>query len=416
MRLLHLHWSHLLLRLARASDPAPDAFPSPVVLGGRPWDDGTVLDMDPAAAALGVRRGMSLGGAHRLVPEAVFLPPGSESARAAVDAALEALGAVSPGVAGASDPAAASFGLLEIQLDGLERLWGTEPQVVERARAAAARSLPGRPRAGIAGTRFAARIAAALAEPGATVAVPPGGEAGFLAPLSAELLTPDRELRGRLARLGLRRIGALADLPRSSLVARFGEAGAILHARARGEEVEPFAPRLPAGRLSLPLPVEPPVAELEPLRFLVRRLAGALVDQLVARGAATSRVRLHLELDPAFARRGTPTRLEIDQRLPEPVAETEAIERLLVARLERDRPPAPVARLELELVEVAPAAGRQLSLFDPAADRSARLAWQLARLVLSFGEESVRRLELLDPEAVLAEARSRSLAALPPLR
>ena len=75
MRLLHLYWPHLPLRLARAR--RSDSFPTdrPVVLGGQPWTDGTVIDADPAARALGVRRGIPLGSAHRLAPEAAFLDP-----------------------------------------------------------------------------------------------------------------------------------------------------------------------------------------------------------------------------------------------------------------------------------------------------------------------------------------------------
>ena len=149
----------------------------------------------------------------------------------------------------------------------------------------------------------------------------------------------------------------------------------------------------------------PRTEELEPLRFVLHRLTAALVDQLVARGAATGRVELRLSLDPAFARRGSPTAMSVEQRLPEPSSEAEAIERLLFARLERDPPSVAVNRLELELSEVAPASGQQLALFIPQANRVARLRWQLARLALAFGDDRVGRVELADPEAPLAEGR-----------
>jgi len=41
----------------------------------------------------------------------------------------------------------------------------------------------------------------------------------------------------------------------------------------------------------------------------------------------------------------------------------------------------------------------------PQAARNARLAWQLARLALTFGEDRIRRTELGDPEAPLPERR-----------
>ena len=352
---------------------------------------------------------MPLGSAHRLAPEATFIDPDPDADRATIETAFEALAAFSPGIAGSDDPGDAAFGLFEVQVDGLEALWGVEPVLVGRLAEALGRALAGEGpagiRAGIAGTRFAATVAAVLARPGTPILVPPGGEAAFLAPHPSGLLTADPDVRARLTRFGLRRIGPVAELARSALVARFGEEGARIHARARGEELEPFRPRRASERLRLALPIEPAVEDLEPLRFVLHRLAAALTGQLVARGLAASRARLHLDLDLAFALAGTPTELDVEQRFPEPTADAEAIERLLFARLERTPPPAAVARLGLELDGTAPAAGQQLPLFTPQAARGARLEWQLARLALTFGEDRVRRVNLTDPEAPLPEMR-----------
>ena len=95
----------------------------------------------------------------------------------------------------------------------------------------------------------------------------------------------------------------------------------------------------------------------------------------------------------------------IDQRFPEPTSEALAIERLLFARLEAAPPPVPVARLELELDDVAPDAGCQLTLFTPQTGRTGRLGWQLARLGLRFGEQTVGWMEIVDSDAPLAEER-----------
>jgi protein ImuB len=405
MRLLHLYWPHLPLRLARVRHS--DSFPvdRPVVLGGQPWADGTVIDADPMARALGVRRGIPLGSAHRLAPEAVFLDPEPEADAAAVEATFETLARFSPGLAGTTDSTDPAFGLIEIQADGLDRLWGSESELAGRLVAAVADSLPGAPRPGIAGTRFAATVAAGHATPAEPRIIERGGDARFLAPLPSSLLSPDPDVRARLGRFGLRRIGAVAELPRSALVARFGDEGERLHARARGEELEPFRPRHAPGRLVLTLPIDPPVIETESLRFVLHRLVATLADQIAARGMAAARARLLLTLDLAFAPAGTPDQLVVEQRFPEPTADAEAIERLLHARLERTPPPAAVERLELELAGVEPAIGQQLPLFVPQAARNARLGWQLARLVLTFGEDRIQKVALTDPEAPLAERR-----------
>lgn len=414
MRLLHLLWPHLPLRLARSRLESPGSGisgswpPGPIVLGGQPWTDGTVVDADPLARALGVRPGIPLGSAHRLAPEATFLDLARDADRDAVEAACERLDAFSPGIAGTSDVHDPTFGRLAVHVDGLTRLFGPEEVLAGRIRDALAPILPGPPRSGVAGTGFAATVAAAHAtEGGPPVLVAPGDDERFLAPFPARLLTRDPDIRARLARFGLRTIGSVAELPRSAVVARFGDEGARLHARARGEEIDRFRPRRAPERLALGLPLDPPAEGLEAVRFVLRRLSAALADQLAARGQAAGIARLVVTCDLAFAGRGTPGELRLEQRLPEPTADAEAIERLLLARLEKAPPPAAVARLELELAMVEAAAGQQLPLFTPQAARDARLNWQLARLAISFGMDRVWRVELTDPDAPLAEARWR---------
>jgi nucleotidyltransferase/DNA polymerase involved in DNA repair len=405
MRLLHLYRPHLLLDLLRQRRPS-DSWPAgPIVLGGQPWTDGSVLDADPSARALGVRRGMPLGSAHRLSPEATFLEPDPEADRTAAETAFERLATYSPALAGTSDPADAAFGLFEVQVDGLELLWGPEPTLVRRVVDDLEPLIAGRARAGIAGTRFAATVAAAAAQPGELVSVPPGDEARFLGPLPTSLLTPDVDVRARLRRFGLRRIEQVAVLPSSALIARFGEEGQRVGMRARGEETDPFRPRHAPERLLLALPIEPAVVELEAMRFVLRRLATALGANLVARGLAATHGRVRLTLDLAFARTGIESEVVVEGRFPEPTADPEAIERLLLARLERIPPAAPVARVELELSGAEAASGQQLPLFVPQALHGARLAWQLARLALTYGDDRVRRIELTDPDAPLAERR-----------
>jgi hypothetical protein len=365
---------------------------------------------------MGVRLGMPLGAAHRLAPEALFLDPDPAADAAALEAALERLAGFSPGVAAEADASMPGFGRVEVQLDGLERLWGPETLIVRRIGEAMAGILPGPPLAGIGGTRFGAAMAATRAAPASGVSgavsgpvdlrvIGPGADADFLAQLPAAMLSRNPETRARLERFGLRLIGQVAELPRSAVVARFGPDGARLHARARGEETDPFRPLQAPERLILALPIDPPVADVEGLRFVLHRLAGAFGDQLEARGEAAAWARLTLELDRSFSVGDVPASMVVDQHLPEPTSEGLAIERLLIARLEAVPPRAPIARVELELGNVAPAAGTQLALFTPQTGRTGRLGWQLARLGLRFGEERVGWVEIADPEAPLPETR-----------
>lgn len=400
MRLLYLDWPHLPIRLALGRDPGPE---EAVVLGGRPWDPGHVLDRSPAAGALGVQRGQPLGTAHSLAPEALFLPADLAALAGWFEAALEALNSLAPAVEGESDPAAPAFGRVFIGIEGLARLWGDEAALVERASALLAPLLPGSPRTGIGNTRFGAAVAARIG----SGAIPVGGwreEAAYLAPLPLGLLPADPEVHDRLRILGLERMGQLAALDHSAVVARFGAQGAELHDLVRGMDRRPLRPRRPLERLSADVELDPPVEELEALRFVLHHLCGTLCEQLAARGAGAARAVLTLTLDQPRSAPG-PRVLEYRQALPEPSAAAELLERLLLARLETEPPLAAVERLALELDGTAPETGQQLTLFSRQSAQAVRLEWQLASLAIRFGEDRVLRASTADVEASIAERR-----------
>jgi protein ImuB len=90
---------------------------------------------------------------------------------------------------------------------------------------------------GVADGLFAASLAArsSLEDPDrAPVLVVPGGTPGFLSPWPVEILH-DPELADLLCRLGIRTLGAFAELPSRHVLARFGTDGAACQAVAAGD-------------------------------------------------------------------------------------------------------------------------------------------------------------------------------------
>jgi hypothetical protein len=398
MRLLYLDWPHLCYRIEAARADLPEL----VVVGGQPWEPGEVVDCSPQAQRLGVTRGQPLGTAHRLVPEARFLPAELPAYRRALEVALDALAAFTPSLEAEPDPTERAFGRVLLGIEGLHRLWGDEAALTGRIVDIVARLLPGKPRIGIANTRFGAQVAAVVGQ-GGLERVPVGDaavEAAYLAPLPIRLLPADDETRERLRVFGLTRIGQFGALIRSAVIARFGAPGGELHDLARGMDGRVLRPRKPIARLRAEAELEPPVETLEPLRFLLRNLCQALCEQLAARGAGATRAVLQLDLEPEARP------LVLEQVLPEPAAAPELLERLLFARLGSSPPAAAVTRLTVELRGEQVVAGQQLGLFAPQLARAARLDWQLIGLALRFGPGRLLHARLLDPEAALVEARS----------
>jgi nucleotidyltransferase/DNA polymerase involved in DNA repair len=71
VRIICLLAPHLPVQVERQADHALDQ--RPLVVGGRPWDAGAVLDCCAQASAAGVRPGMRLAQAEHLCPTARFV-------------------------------------------------------------------------------------------------------------------------------------------------------------------------------------------------------------------------------------------------------------------------------------------------------------------------------------------------------
>lgn len=327
----------------------------------------------PARAA-GVKPGMTLPQARALVPRLLARGRDPHAEHAAEEALLDVAGHFSPRVEDAGD------GLVFLDLSGLAPRTTPDLLAFERdlaldlLRAAEKDGLPAR--AGVAGSKRAARIAAGL--PRSPVVVPPGDEARFLDPLPVERLAPELGLAVALSRWGVRTAGDLARLPASEVGTRLGDPGRRLHEAARGLDPEPFVPRLPALAFSEGTSLDWPVVGLEP--FLA--FAGAALERLVRRLAAEAlgcaRLELSLHLEPE----GCDVR-SLD--LPGPTRDAKTLLSLLRQSLDARPPGAPVTGFVLSAHPDRPRRG-QLTLFGPPEVSPDELAGTLARLLALLGE------------------------------
>jgi protein ImuB len=185
-------------------------------------------------------------------------------------------------------------------------------------------------------TRFGFTASAAIADTiGAAFAaahfssatiVPSGTERAALAPLPLAALRLPAETVAVMARVGLKRVGDIVDLPRAPLAARFG--ANLLQAldRALGREREPLTPRLPVPPYFAEQPFAEPIGREEDVLAVTARLAARLRGMLERRGEGARRIELSLFRTDGVVRR-------IAAGTSRPVRDPHAVRALFAERL-----------------------------------------------------------------------------------
>jgi protein ImuB len=294
--------------------------------------------------------------------------------RSAQAALLDVARSFSPRVA--LEPA----GEVCLDLGGLSRLHPSEEKLLGALLIRAGEAdLPAQ--AGLASTRFCARMAAMTAGDGGLRVLAPGQEPAFLAGLPVSLLTAASDLHAALNRFGIETLGQLAALPPRGLGRRLGPAGLALWRQARGEEERPLVAEKARERFIEETDAAYPIGQVEPLLFVLRGVFERLSDRLRFRGLVARRLMLSLSLDPVGC----------DERfcdLASGTAEVRTWLPVVKLSLEENPPREPVCAIRAE-VQVAPARTAQLDLFGAKGPSPEKLDDVLARLVALSGEERV---------------------------
>ncbi|MFO0688757.1 MAG: DNA polymerase Y family protein [Myxococcota bacterium] len=200
----------------------------------------------------------------------------------------------------------------------------------------------------------------------------PQKELAFLAPLPIDLLDPDDDVAESLSRFGLHTLRDLLGLSRRDLAARVGPAILELVARARGEEIEPPLAEPRSLELEEGIDLEWPLANLEPLAFVLRGLASRLTERLALRALGCAELDLALRLESG-------ARDERRIALASPTGDASVLLRLIRQALESRPPVAAVDGLVLTCRGVA-LRREQLDLFRPRGPDPNQLDQTLAAL------------------------------------
>jgi protein ImuB len=354
---------------------------TPLVIYGKRGNAELLTAVDEAAARLGLSPGIALAQARAMHPGLEAVAEDAEADAALLERIADWCLRYTPLVA--CDP---PDGLL-LDITGCAHLYGGEDALVaDLAGQLEAAGLAYRMT--IAGTIGAAWAAAHHGEPGRYAS---GKERALLSPLPLSALRLDAGTVAALARVGLKRIGDIIDLPRSPLTARFG-AGVLRQLdRALGREHEPLTPRLPVAPYVAEQRFPEPIAREEDVLRSVTRLAGRLKIALERRGDGARRLELTLFRTDGALRR-------IAAGTSRPLREPNDIRALFVERLaafaDALDPGFGFDMARLAVVTAEPAPPEQIGIGGTEDD--AALDRLVDRLSARLGARRVRRLVAQD--------------------
>lgn len=254
-----------------------------------------VVAANAPARTLGIERNMVTRAARARCPDLFLSPWDPEGESRLFVAATQAL-----------DTAVARFtvlgpGAVSIPADSLRHAHADEAAAVEHLLAALTETTGWEFLPGIADTPFAALLAART-----STRVEPDGTPRFLAAqpvhtletatLLDETLDPAAlaDLVSVLGRLGIRTLGALADLSPTDVGTRFGRLGMRVRDLARGLGDRGLRDHTREADLTVDAPLDPPTPRTDVLAFRARSAAAELFTEVRRRSLACTQVTIRL--------------------------------------------------------------------------------------------------------------------------
>lgn len=345
-----------------------------------------VLACSATARAQGVRRGLRRRDAQARCPDLAVLHPDSDRDARAFEPVVAAVEELAPGVE------IIRPGLVALPARGPVGWFGGEQAAAERLVDRVAAHTGVESQVGFADGLFAAVLAARRA-----AAVAPGDTPAFLAALGVEELAREpgvdrSELVDLLQRLGLRSLGAFAELAAADVASRFGADAVLCHRLARGLDPRPPVRRRPVEELTVAIGLDPPVDRVDAAAFAARGLAEQLHTVLAGHGLACTRLGIAV-------RTASGEELHRVWRCAEPLTPAGTTDRVrwqldawLTARAraaQAQEATDALVRLWLVPEETVPAAALQGGLWGEIGESDERAGRALVRVQALLGPEAV---------------------------
>ncbi len=343
----------------------------PVIVGGHP-KRGVVLAASYEVRPFGIHSAMPMAVALRLAPNARVVPPRFE----AYVEASQGVQAIFEEVTPLCEPLSLDEAFLDVT-DSLS-LFGSPGSIARRLRDRIRTELQLPCSAGIAASKFVAKIASDLAKPNGQREVLPGETLSFLAPLPIErLFGVGPKTAEALRRLGLTKIGDLAARGEAQLVAQLGETGRALHRLSQGLDDRPVISDRQQKSIGAEDTFEEDTEDPERLHRALHAQAWRVGRRLRRAGLRARVVSLKVKLADFQTTHRQAT-------LPEPTDDDKTLYQTVLALLSRERLTQPA---RLTGVSASGFDHSQLSLFADGAKK--RVNEALDRIAEKYGPSAV---------------------------
>jgi DNA polymerase-4 len=366
----------------------PEYKGKPVIVGSDPKEGkgrGIVSTCSYEARIFGVHSAQPISRAWKLCPHGIYLLPDMRKYERVSDRIMDILS----GFTDMLEQVSIDEAFLDVS--GSEKLFGPGPEIARKVKLRIKQELHLTASVGVAANKFIAKVASDLKKPDGLVVVKPGREKEFLAPLPVGRLWGVGEKTGEhLKKIGLERIGQIAEMPQSVLISYMGKNGAHLWQLARGIDDRPVLPGEGSKSISHEITFENNTSDAA----LLHRTILALTEKVAYR-LRSSRVRartIMVKLREAdFSTRTRRTSLS---------APADTAEQLFPMAMElisgMIRPEAPVRLIGIYAGNLEETAGGcQMSLYNPVEQKNRKLAAALDDIVERYGNRAVTRATLV---------------------